>query len=247
MNHRPRPFRAASLLAAAAMMLTACSGSDDPVETSNDTTSSSEPTASSSGSPTEAPADGDVTPPGTQLAFGDPATVAYEDKSQSTLLKIRVLSAEQGSLDDFEGFDLDDPYKKRGNYYYVRVTVKNDGKDTGGGIPVPLWGISGDNTLLQAVEFKSSFAKCPTEPLPEKFKPKDTFSTCLVYLSPDKGDLQGVSFRPTEQYEPIEWRGQVKMLPKPKGDDRGGDDKGGDDDKGAGDKGGDEKGSGDDQ
>ena len=217
-----RPARAAGLLAAAALTLTACSGGDQPVETSNETTSSSEPTASST---TDEPQDGKVTPPGTQLAFGDPAVVAYEDSSQSSLLKIRVDSAEQGSLDDFEGFDLDDPYKKRGNYYYVRLELKNAGKDTVGGVPVPLWGISGDNTLLQAVEFKSSFAKCPTEPLPDKFKPEDTFKTCLVYLSPDRGDLQGVSYRPTEQYEPIEWRGPVKMLPKPKkpAGDKGGD------------------------
>jgi hypothetical protein len=209
MTDRSRSFRAACLLATATLTLTACSGGDDPVETSN----SSEPTASAT---TQAPENGKVTPPGTQLAFGDPATVDYESEKQSTLLKIRVDSAEQGSLDDFEGFDLDDPYKKRGNYYYVRVELKNAGKDVFGGVPVPLWGISGDNTLLQAVEFKSSFAKCPTEPLPDRFEPTETFKTCLVFLSPDKGDLQGVSYRPTEQYEPIEWRGPVKMLPKPK-------------------------------
>jgi hypothetical protein len=229
MNHRPRSLQAAALVAAAALTLTACSG-DDPVEASNGS-ASPEPT----GSPTsETPQDDKVTPAGTQLTFEDAATIAYEGDGRSTLLELRVDSAQQGSLEDLQGFDLDDPYKKQGNYYYVRVAVKNVGKDTVGGVPVPLWGISGENTLLQAVEFQSSFAKCPTEPLPDKFKPKDTFKTCLVYLSPDKGTLQGVSYRPTEQYEPIEWRGPVKMLPKPKkpkkptsksskGDDKSGD------------------------
>ena len=230
MNHRPRTLRTASLLAAAALTLAACSSGDDPVETSDQATSS-DPT----GSPTtDAPQDDKDTPAGTQLTFQDAATIAYEDGKQSTLLEIRVDSAQQGSLEDLEGFDLDDPYKKRGNYYYVRVAVKNAGKDTVGGVPVPLWGISGENTLLQAVQFKSSFAKCPTEPLPDKFKPKDTFKTCLVYLSPNKGKLQGVSYRPTEQYEPIEWRGPVKMLPKekkPKGDKESGKESG----KGSGD------------
>ena len=234
MNHRTRTSQVAAALAAAALSLTACSDADEPVETS-DATSSSEPTTAAT---SQAPENGKVTPPGTQLAFVDAATIEHDDKARSTLLKIQVDSATQGSLDDLKGFDLDDPYKKRGNYYYVRVSVKNAGKETVGDAPVPLWGISGDNTLLQAVEFKSSFAKCPTEPLPKKFEPKDSFKTCLVYLSPDKGDLQGVSYRPTEQYAPIEWRGQVKMLPKPKpkgGDGKNGD-KGGKQD-GQGDKG----------
>lgn len=228
MNHRPRTIRLASLFAAATLALTACSGSDDPAETSDDPSSSS-PTPS----PTEEE-NSKVTPEGTQLTFGDAATVEHENDGDETLLTMRVTSAEQGSLDDLQGFDLDDPYKKRGNYYYVRVQVKNAGKKTVGGVPVPLWGISGDNTLLQAVEFKSSFAKCPTEPLPKKFKPKDTFNTCLVYLAPDKGKLQGVSYRPTEQYVPIEWRGPVKMLPKDK--PKSGKDSGKDSGKGSGDQ-----------
>src|SRR5687767_9245273 len=121
MNHRPRTLRTASLLAAAALTLAACSSGDDPVETSDQATSS-DPT----GSPTtDAPQDDKVTPAGTQLTFQDAATIAYEDGKQSTLLEIRVDSAQQGSLEDLEGFDLDDPYEKRGNYYYVRVAVNN--------------------------------------------------------------------------------------------------------------------------
>ena len=226
LSNRPRravALRAATLLAASSMALSACSGGDDPSSTSADEESTS-PEATPSAT-AEVPEGEDVTEPGTQLTFGDTATVAFEDEGQATALELRVDSAEQGSLEDFEGFDLDDPYKKRGNYYYVRVMVKNSGKDTIGDVPVPLWGISGENTLLQAVEFKSSFGKCPTQPLPKKFKPKDTFKTCLVFLSPDKGKLQGVSYRPTEQFVPIEWRGPVEMLPKPKKTDKKSDDK----------------------
>ena len=211
MNTSPRSRRVATLLAASALVLTACSGGEEPGETS-DEAASSEPTPSASPASDASPEGKDVTPPGTQLTFGDSATVVYELPQDEASLKLRVESAVQGSLEDFQGFELDDPYKKRGNYYYVRVAAKNIGKDTVGGFPVPLWGISGDNTLLRAVEFKSSFAKCPTEPLPEKFKPKDTFKTCLVFLSPNKGKLQGVSYRPTESFTPIEWRGPVKML-----------------------------------
>jgi len=87
---------------------------------------------------------------------------------------------------------------------------------------VPLWGISGENTLLPPVLFTSAFAKCPTEALPVGFAPGTRFQTCLVFLSPDKGSLEGVSYRPTEDFTPIEWHGKV-VVPKAasKGDRRG--------------------------
>ena len=225
MSPRSRALKASSLLVASALALSACGGGSDSTKQAADTASVS-PTVPSPSTTVDVPKGQQVTEPGTQLAFGDTATVAYENKDQGTVLKLRVDSAEQGSLADFQGFELDDPYKRHGNYYYVRVTVKNSGKDTIGDVPVPLWGISGENTLLQAVEFKSSFAKCPTQPLPKKFQPGDLFKTCLVYLSPNNGKLVGVSYRPTEQFVPIEWRGPVKMLPKEKGKKKSGGKKG---------------------
>jgi hypothetical protein len=207
--------RLSALAVVTALTLAACGGGDDGDADDAAETPSATPTPSSS---SEAPegeeVTAQVTAPGTQLAFGDVATVAHEVKGEGTLLDITVESAVQGALSDFAGFDLDDPYKKRGHYYYVRVSVENSGKKRFGGVPVPLWGISGENTLLQAVAFKSAFKKCPTEPLPEGFKPGDSFKTCLVYLSPNKGTLEGVSYRPTEEFVPIEWRGNVKMLPE---------------------------------
>src|SRR5687768_714648 len=145
MTHR-RARRVASLLAASALALNACSGGDEPAATSDEPASSSAPTSPSS-SDDASQADG-VTPPGTQLAFGDNATVLHEADDQEMRLTLRVDSAVQGSLEDFQGFDMQDPYKRKGNYYYVRVTVKNAGKKTVAGVPVPLWGLSGENTLL---------------------------------------------------------------------------------------------------
>lgn len=180
--------------------------------------------ASASPSPTttvDVPDDVELTEPGTQLQFRQPATVAHEAGRQGGVLRMRVDSAVQGTIKDFAGFELDDPYKKRGNYFYVRVTVRNAGEEPFGDVAVPLWGISGENTLLQAVQFTSAFNKCPTENLPATFKPGDTFKTCLVFLSPNKGSLEGVSYRPTEDFVPIEWRGEV-TTPKEKKGKRGG-------------------------
>jgi hypothetical protein len=212
---RSRSSRLSALAVVTALTLAACGGADGDADDAAETPSAT-PTPSTTESAEAEEVDADVTAPGTQLAFGDVATVAHEAQDKRTLLDITVDSAVQGALSDFAGFDLDDPYKKRGHYYYVRVSVENSGKKRLGGVPVPLWGISGENTLLQAVAFKSAFKKCPTEPLPDGFKPGETFKTCLVYLSPNKGSLEGVSYRPSEEFVPIEWRGNVKMLPEKK-------------------------------
>ncbi len=156
----------------------------------------------------------ELTAPGTQLAFGDVATVAHVAEKRRAVLDISVDSAVRGTIKDFAGFDLDNPYKRRGNYYYVRVSVTNAGKTRLGDIPVPLWGISGDNALLRPVVFTSSFKKCPTERLPARFRPGDQFKTCLVFLSPDRGELEGVRYQ-TKDSVPIDWRGPVTKPGKP--------------------------------
>jgi hypothetical protein len=37
---------------------------------------------------------------------------------------------------------------------------------------------------------------------------------CLVFLAPKKGDLTAVSFRPTQEFDPITWTGELQK-PKP--------------------------------
>ena len=85
---------------------------------------------------------------------------------------------------------------------------------------MPLGGNSGENTLRPPVRFASAFAKCPTSNIPPGFEPGARIETCLVFLSPDKGSLEGVSYRPTEEFTPIEWHGKVvtpKADRKPRG------------------------------
>jgi hypothetical protein len=193
-----------ALLAAGALALGACSDttSEEPEESTSSTTSS--PTTSAS------PVEEETTAPGTQLGFGESATVDYTIRKQQTLLELTVRSARQGEIEDFAGFNLSTPYQRNANYYYVQVSAENVGDGRMDGVDVPLWGISGNNTLLPPVQFTSSFEKCPTEPTPRRFTEGKTHRTCLVFLSPDKGTLEGISYRPVESFEPIEWRGQVK-------------------------------------
>ena len=143
---------------------------------------------------------------------GKPARVEV-----GTVLSITVDSAARGRLSDLAGFNLTDPYQRKAAYYYVRVTVRNVGEKRFGDVDVPLFGIIGENTLLPPVRFTSAFARCPTEPLPRGFAPGARFRTCLVFLSPDNGSLEGVSYRPTETATPIEWRGKVAPPPAKRG------------------------------
>lgn len=221
-----RRGRRLALAAAGALLLSACGGgaSDDADDTETPS-GTPEPTAS-----VETPDDVEVTEPGTQLRFGESATVDYKVRQQGTLLELTVESARRGTLKDFAGFNMSDPYQRNANYYYVDVAAENVGEAPLDNVEVPLWGISGDNTLLPPVRFTSSFEKCPTEPTPKNFRPGKTHRTCLVFLSPNEGTLEGVSYRPVESFDPIEWRGQVKApvtRAKSKKNGGGGGDRGG--------------------
>lgn len=194
--------------------LAGCSGGDSAA---GESSSSASPTPSETATPTpsDTPTPGvpegvEITSPGTQLAFGDVATVLHESGKKQVVLALTVDSARRGRIEDFKGFDLDNAYKRNAAYYYVRVQVRNAGEERAGDLPVPLLGVSARNVLLRPVEFTSSFTTCPTEPLPTNFRPGAEFETCLVFLSPDKGRLAGVSYRPTDDYLPIEWHGRVK-------------------------------------
>lgn len=222
-------LRASALVLASTLALAGCVGTDDaPAADAPAADTSPQPATPSESVPDDVdlPAGVELTEPGAQLSFGDAARVAHEaarpardggkDRraTRTTVLALTVDSATRGSVKDLAGFRLTDPYQRRAHYYYVRVTVRNLGEKRFGDVAVPLWGISGENTLLPPVQFTSAFARCPTEPLPVGFRPGARFRTCLVFLSPDKGSLEGVSYRPTEKFTPIEWRGRVSGSPR---------------------------------
>ena len=206
----------AAVTTAAALALGGCSSEG----ATKDAGSSSSDAASSSASPSPSstvpvPEGTDLTEQGSKLAFGDTGTVIFEpSQGRGTVLQLTVKSVEQGSLDDFKGFILDDSYKQKASYYYATVTVKNVGEGDVGGVGVPLWGVNSANTLLPAVNFTTSFKPCVTKPLPKSFPNGASLDTCLVYLSPDKGKLEAVSYRPSQEFNPITWTGDI-ATPKP--------------------------------
>ena len=208
----------AAVTTAAALALGGCSSegaAQDAGGSSSDAASSSSSASPSPSSTVPVPEGTDLTEQGSKLAFGDPATVIFEpSEGRGSVLQLTVRSVKQGSLDDFKGFILDDSYKQKASYYYATVSVKNVGEGDVGGVGVPLWGVNSANTLLPAVNFTTGFKPCSSKPLPKSFPKDATLSTCLVYLSPDKGKLESVSYRPSQQFNPITWTGDI-TTPKP--------------------------------
>ena len=206
----------AAVTTAAALALGGCSSEG----ATKDAGSSSSDAASSSASPSPSstvpvPEGTDLTEQGSKLSLGDTGTVIFEpSEGRGTVLQLTVKSVKQGSLDDFKGFILDDSYKQKASYYYATVSVKNVGEGDVGGVGVPLWGVNSANTLLPAVNFTTSFKPCVTKPLPKSFPKGASLNTCLVFLSPDKGKLESVSYRPSQEFNPITWTGDI-ATPKP--------------------------------
>ena len=205
----------AAVTTAAALALGGCSfqgTAKDAGSSSSDAASSASPSPSST---VAVPEGTELTEQGSKLSFGDTATVIFEPaEGRGTVLQLTVKSVKQGSLDDFKGFILDDSYKQKASYYYATVAVKNVGEGDVGGVGVPLWGVNSANTLLPAVNFTTGFKPCSSKLLPRSFPKDATLSTCLVYLSPDRGKLEAVSYRPSQEFNPVTWTGDI-TTPKP--------------------------------
>ena len=167
------------------------------------------------------PAGVELTTQGSVLEVGDSATVAYEVRQGVVgVLDIKVTRLEKTTIrKSFVGWDLK-PEQKKSNPYFVRATVTNRGETDLGGRPVPLYIVDGTNTLVEATTFASAFTPCEPGSFPKKFRPGKKVKVCMVYLSPKKGDLTAVSFRPTQEYDPITWTGELQE-PKPPKPDKG--------------------------
>lgn len=174
-----------------------------------------EPTVSLPTGNVEVPAGVSLTKPGKTLEFGEAATIAYEpNPGRSSVLTMEVDRVRQGSIADLSAFQLDEQTKKA-TPYYVTVRVTNVGTGDLGKSPIPLWVVDGDNTLIQASSFTTSFKRCPSTPLPETFGPSAATKACLIYLVPNKGRVTGVSYRPLQAFEPILWEGDVEPAASP--------------------------------
>ncbi len=197
--------------------LAGCTGGDDAEAQGEPSASVSEtttPTATATATETpylEVPDDVELTPQGSELEVGETATLAWQPKQDLIgVLDVTVDRLEKTTFKkSFQGWKLDDKTRKS-TPYFVRVSVENTGKTQLGGLRVPLYIVDGENTLIESSSFASRFKPCPSTSLPKKFGAGRTQQVCLVYLAPDGGELTAVSFRPTQEFNPITWAGEVK-------------------------------------
>ncbi len=218
-DRRPRPARDAasfrgaraislSLCLALGLLLPACGGDDEPGESPSVAGSTGAEDASTAGPYLPVPEGVELTDPGSELSLGEQASVAWQPRESTTgVLGVTVRAVERAPLSVFSGFRLD-KQTRQSAAYFVRVRITNAGESNLSGIPIPLYLVDEANTLIQASSFASSFPPCPSRPFPRGFRPGESLATCLVYLAPDKGGAEAVSFRPSQAFDPIIWTGK---------------------------------------
>lgn len=193
-----------------ALALSACGGSDGGGAKGKGATPTASPSVDLPTGNVKVPDGVTLTKAGTELAFGQPAVVAYEPNTQrSSVLSMSVDSVTTGRISDFAAYQLD-ARTKASRPYYVRATVKNVGTGDLSRSAVPLLAVDTRNTLVQPSSFNNTFTRCPSTPLPDGFGAGKSASLCLVYLIPGGGTLTAISFRPLQAFEPITWKGTVQ-------------------------------------
>lgn len=192
-----------------ALLLTACSGGGD----GDEPRASSSPTAEASDY-LQVPEGTDLTPMGSELSFGDRATVAFEPRQDAVgVVDLTVTKVQQGRIGDLAAFKLD-KRASRSTPYYVHARVKNTGSTNLSGASLPLYVADGNNRLITASRFSSAFRTCPSTPLPKGFTKGRTYDGCWLYLVGPDGDVESLSFYLSQDgFAPITWTGEVQ---KPK-------------------------------
>lgn len=192
--------------------------------------SSSSASTSPSATPTDeeyiqVPDGTDLTEPGTELDFGEPATIAWEPRVDETaILDVTVDRVDRTSFkESFEGWVITDEMEGQ-TPLFVRVTVSNAGEDRLGREPVPLTVVDDNGIHVQpTIAQDETFEPCPGGDLPKKFKPGDETKLCLLYLLDPGRTFTAVAFQPVDaEHRPladaVSWTGKLTPLAEPKDD-----------------------------
>ena len=214
---------------AAALLLAACSG--------DGSSGSGSPTGDGAADGTAAVSGGDATPgnrpapylpvpkgvvltdPGSELGFGEQATVAWRpEQGPVGVLNVKVRKVAEADIKALQNWQLD-AAGRGSSLYYVTMTVANVGDQDLSGQRIPLYVLDGANALVESSAFKKEFKPCASPALPDGFVTGEKATVCQAYLVPKRGTLVAVSFRPTEKFNPITWVGKVT---EPKEPEKGG-------------------------
>jgi hypothetical protein len=209
---KPGRIAAWAIAAVAVPGLAACSGSSPASSGSSPTASSSagtsspaqSPTASQSAAQGQTAGSGSLTPPGTHLAFGGPATVGWVPPSQDLgtgahkgiKLQVTVVSIQKGAMADFRNVELNGKQRSSTPYYVqLRVTALSNASVPKDSDPaITFSAIDDRGQEQQSITFLGTFSRCDDTTPPKQFVSGKTYQSCLAYLIPGGGSIQKVQW-----------------------------------------------------
>ena len=209
---KPGRIAAWAIAAVAVPGLAACSGSSPASSGSSPAASSSAGTSSPAQSPAGSqPAaqgrtagSGSLTPPGTRLAFGGPATVGWVPPSQDLgtgahkgiKLQVTVVSIQKGTMADFRNVELNGTQRNSTPYYVqLRVTALSNASVPKDSDPaITFTAIDDRGQEQQSITFLGTFSRCDDPTPPKQLVSGKTYQSCLAYLIPGGGSIQKVQW-----------------------------------------------------
>lgn len=158
-----------------------------------------------------------LTAPGTELGFGDTATIAWRPRQDMvvaldlTVERIDVTSYKES----FDGWVVT-PQMRGQVPYFVRARATNVSGTAVGQLLVPVYAQSGASSLYEPLDFREEpFEPCPGGQLPEKLRSGKSADLCFVYLLPEDQELTAAAFDLVGELEPITWSGRITAIEKP--------------------------------
>jgi len=213
---KPGRIAAWAIAAVAVPGLAACSGSSPASSGSSPAASSSAGTSSPAQSPAQSPTgsqpaaqgrtagSGSLTPPGTRLALGGPATVGWVPPSQDLgtgahkgiKLQVTVVSIQKGTMADFRNVELNGTQRNSTPYYVqLRVTALSNASVPKDSDPaITFTAIDDRGQEQQSITFLGTFSRCDDPTPPKQFVSGKTYQSCLAYLIPGGGSIQKVQW-----------------------------------------------------
>ncbi|WP_343920228.1 hypothetical protein, partial [Agrococcus citreus] len=163
---------------------------------------------------------GDLTPPGTELAIGEPATVTFSSGTTVTdaPLTVTVTGVEEGSIADYEAAGLDQDFLDQlAGYRTYYVTVEATKADPAGvelaytALYSDMGALDSNGQRMQTVSLIGDFAPCNTESFPSEIDEGATVTTCYVVAGTEAVEFGSATYEPYEgdyspsDGEPIRW------------------------------------------
>jgi hypothetical protein len=209
-----KPGRTAALVITAIALpgLAACSGTSSGSSPVSPSSSAAAGTSSAAQSPasSQPPAQGqtggsgNLTPPGTHLALGGPATVGWVPPSQDLgtgahkgiKLQVTVVSIQKGTMADFRNVELNGNQRNSTPYYVqLRVTALSNASVPKDSDPaITFTAIDDRGQEQQSITFLGTFSRCDDPMPPKQFVSGKTYRSCLAYLIPGGGSIQKVQW-----------------------------------------------------